>query len=132
MLAREHLRLLDQHIEPLVPRSGGLSLCSGRLGTGHFKAGVAGAPTCAARPHGEPVVARARSTHAEGRDSRRRVARESREILVRMLNPMMPHLAEELWERLGHDRHLVTKNLFFFFFFSKYTVVYTRIIVHNH
>ena len=38
------------------------------------------------------------------------VARDSREILVRMLNPMMPHLAEELWARLGHDRHLVFED----------------------
>ena len=29
--------------------------------------------------------------------------RETMETLVRLLAPMMPHLAEELWQRLGHD-----------------------------
>jgi len=33
--------------------------------------------------------------------------REAVEILVRLLAPMMPHLAEELWQRLGHDTLLV-------------------------
>jgi len=32
--------------------------------------------------------------------------RESFEILVRLIAPMMPHLAEELWQRLGHSRLL--------------------------
>ena len=27
-------------------------------------------------------------------------------MLVRLVNPMMPHLAEELWERLGHAQIL--------------------------
>ena len=33
--------------------------------------------------------------------------REAYEILVRLMAPMMPHLAEELWNRLGHDSLLV-------------------------
>jgi leucyl-tRNA synthetase len=32
--------------------------------------------------------------------------RETMETLVRLLAPMMPHLAEELWQRLGHDELL--------------------------
>jgi len=34
------------------------------------------------------------------------VLREGIETAVRLLNPMMPHLAEELWQTLGHD-HLL-------------------------
>jgi len=33
--------------------------------------------------------------------------REGLELLVRLIGPMMPHLAEEMWERLGHDGYLV-------------------------
>jgi leucyl-tRNA synthetase len=33
--------------------------------------------------------------------------REGLELLVRLVGPMMPHLAEELWQRLGHDGYLV-------------------------
>jgi leucyl-tRNA synthetase len=33
--------------------------------------------------------------------------REGIELLVRLLAPMMPHLAEELWQRLGKQRYLV-------------------------
>ncbi|MGF1631921.1 MAG: leucine--tRNA ligase [Kiloniellaceae bacterium] len=33
--------------------------------------------------------------------------REGLELLVRLVGPMMPHLAEELWQRLGYDGYLV-------------------------
>ncbi|WP_373088240.1 leucine--tRNA ligase [Sneathiella sp.] len=33
--------------------------------------------------------------------------RESMEIIVNLIAPMMPHLAEELWQMLGHDTILV-------------------------
>ncbi|MEZ5648730.1 MAG: leucine--tRNA ligase [Alphaproteobacteria bacterium] len=33
--------------------------------------------------------------------------REGLEVLVQVINPMMPHLAEELWQRLGHQKLLV-------------------------
>jgi leucyl-tRNA synthetase len=33
--------------------------------------------------------------------------RECLEILVRLIGPMMPHLAEELWQHLGHEGMLV-------------------------
>jgi leucyl-tRNA synthetase len=32
--------------------------------------------------------------------------REALEALVRLIQPMMPHLAEELWQRLGHEQIL--------------------------
>ncbi|HSR73066.1 MAG TPA: class I tRNA ligase family protein, partial [Kiloniellales bacterium] len=35
------------------------------------------------------------------------VLRESLELLVRLCAPMMPHLAEELWEQLGHAASLL-------------------------
>lgn len=37
----------------------------------------------------------------------RRAAREAVEAVVSLLNPMAPHLTEELWERLGNERTLV-------------------------
>jgi len=33
--------------------------------------------------------------------------REGLELLVRLIGPMMPHLAEEMWRQLGHDSYLV-------------------------
>ncbi len=33
--------------------------------------------------------------------------RESIETLLRLIAPMMPHLAEEMWQRLGHDTLLI-------------------------
>ncbi len=35
------------------------------------------------------------------------VLREAFEILVRIISPMMPHIAEELWSRLGHSEMVV-------------------------
>ncbi|MEA1937836.1 MAG: class I tRNA ligase family protein, partial [Pseudomonadota bacterium] len=38
------------------------------------------------------------------------VLRETLEILVRLANPMMPHITEELWRILGHTRILAENN----------------------
>ena len=35
--------------------------------------------------------------------------RESFEILIKVFNPMMPHLAEELWAQLGHETLLTNE-----------------------
>jgi leucyl-tRNA synthetase len=40
-------------------------------------------------------------------DSDQWVRRESAELLVRMVAPMMPHVTEELWQRLGYTSMLV-------------------------
>jgi len=39
-------------------------------------------------------------------DTDRQVLREAVDLLLLMLSPMVPHMAEELWEGLGHDRPL--------------------------
>ncbi|MFO1036148.1 MAG: leucine--tRNA ligase [Geminicoccaceae bacterium] len=39
-------------------------------------------------------------------DAGRAVLREAVDTIVLLLGPMVPHLAEELWQRLGHDRIL--------------------------
>ncbi|MGI9502313.1 MAG: leucine--tRNA ligase [Geminicoccaceae bacterium] len=36
------------------------------------------------------------------------VMREALEVLAKLMAPMVPHLAEELWQRLGHDTLLAT------------------------
>ena len=36
--------------------------------------------------------------------------REALEILIKLFNPMMPHLAEELWSALGHDTLLADES----------------------
>ena len=38
------------------------------------------------------------------------VYREALETLVRLVAPMMPHIAEELWQRLGHDALLAVQD----------------------
>ena len=36
--------------------------------------------------------------------------REGAEAFLRMLSPFAPHLAEEIWRRLGHERSLALEN----------------------
>ncbi len=59
--------------------------------------------------HMNKAVARIRelsnalSTFKPANDADKWVYREGLETLVQIFNPMMPHLAEELWQILGHD-----------------------------
>ncbi len=46
------------------------------------------------------------SKHGEGLDW---AAREAGELLIRMIGPMMPHLAEECWARLGYNTLLANE-----------------------
>ena len=39
----------------------------------------------------------------KSREATRNVSRETVEPLVRMVSPVAPHIAEELWARLGHE-----------------------------
>jgi leucyl-tRNA synthetase len=43
----------------------------------------------------------------DGSPASRAILRESIEALLKCLHPFTPHLTEELWEALGHDRTLV-------------------------
>jgi leucyl-tRNA synthetase len=38
------------------------------------------------------------------------IAKEVFELLILMLNPMVPHVAEELWETLGHTDHMLAHS----------------------
>lgn len=39
-------------------------------------------------------------------DDEKWALREALELITRLINPMMPHLTEELWQQLGHDEIL--------------------------
>ena len=43
-------------------------------------------------------------------DSEKWALREGYEVFVRLINPMMPHLAEELWTVLGHTKMLTEES----------------------
>ncbi len=43
-------------------------------------------------------------------DERRALLREAVEVLLLLLGPFCPHIAEELWSRLGHDGSLFTEQ----------------------
>ena len=47
---------------------------------------------------------------APGGENAGYVRREGYETAVRLMGPMMPHLAEELWQALGHDTLLVDES----------------------
>ena len=75
----------------------------------HRRLGADGARQRALRLLREERVRAARATSAEDEGDRRRssagtvaVLKEAVEALVLMLSPFAPHMAEELWEELGH------------------------------
>jgi leucyl-tRNA synthetase len=51
----------------------------------------------------------AAETGKKGRDSFAWAVREALEFLVQMIGPMMPHLAEECWARLGYNTLLANQ-----------------------
>ncbi len=55
-----------------------------------------------------PVGEEAEQVGAIARPSTIAVLKESIEALVRMLSPFAPHMAEEIWEALGHSGGTVT------------------------
>ncbi|MFA6279562.1 MAG: leucine--tRNA ligase [Bdellovibrionales bacterium] len=61
------------------------------------------------RFHFNRAVARARemANALESFEGDAAVLREGIETLVRLLNPMLPHITEELWQQLGHTTPLV-------------------------
>jgi len=52
-------------------------------------------------------LSNATSAFKPANDADQWALREAIEIFVRVINPMAPHLAEELWSTLGHDTMLV-------------------------
>jgi leucyl-tRNA synthetase len=58
---------------------------------------------CLLGRRGEEAAARGEA----GRTQTIAVLKESAEALLRMLSPFAPHMAEELWERLGHATSIV-------------------------
>ena len=63
----------------------------------------------AALQHRDRQADRAEQPPGQGR---RRAPREVAEPLVLMVAPLAPHLAEELWRRLGHDESLALRATF--------------------
>ena len=53
------------------------------------------------------AIADSAGTGAYDRDGGPWALREALEAAVLLLGPMMPHLAEELWQQLGHDRFVI-------------------------
>ena len=44
-------------------------------------------------------------------NNRRAVRQESLEQIVLMLSPIMPHVCQELWEKLGHESAIMDEVL---------------------
>lgn len=54
-------------------------------------------------------LSNALSAFKPGDDGDKWALREGYEALVKIMNPMMPHLSEELWQALGHKTMLVNE-----------------------